>query len=109
MCEYNNKPYWNVVSLCSSRPNDSYVTTTTTNIKVEKDNDSIIHLPTAKEYEDIANKIVFQFTDQWSKPKYQCPICNSEMCKNLNIALLTYPAQYEYRCNRCGYIEHQYI
>lgn len=71
--------------------------------------DGAFNLLTAKEYEDIANNIAFQSTDQWSKPKYQCPMCNGEMCKNLNIALLTYPAQYAYRCNRCGYVEHQYI
>ncbi len=109
MCEYNNKSYWNTISLCSSCPNDSYITTITINIKVEKDNDSIIHLPTTKEYEEAANKIAFQFTGQWSELKYQCPMCNGEMCKNLNTALLTYLAQYMYRCNKCGYIERQYI
>lgn len=113
MYEYSNKPYWSIVSPCSSCPEtsekDDYVATTITNIKVEKYDDSIIHLPTAKEYEDVATKTTFQSTNQWSEPKYQCPICNGEMRKNLNIALLTCPPQYTYRCNRCGYIEHQYI
>ena len=113
MYEYSNKPYWSIASLCSSCPRtsekDDYVATTKINIEAEKYCDSIIHLPTAKEYEDVANKITFQFTNQWSEPKYQCPICNGEMRKNLNIALLTYPAQYTYRCDKCGYIEHQYI
>lgn len=113
MYEYSNKPCRSIANLCSSCPRtsekDDYIATTTTNMKVEKYDDSITHFLTAKEYEDVANKIAFQFTNQWSEPKYQCPMCNGEMRKNLNIALLTYPVQYTYRCDRCGYIEHQYI
>ena len=71
--------------------------------------DSTFNILAMEEYKEIVNNTISQFTDQWSKPKYQCPICNGEMCKNLNIALLTYPAQYAYRCNRCGYIGYQYI
>ena len=46
-CEYYNKPYWSVVSLCSSCPRvyntGGYVTTTTTNIKdVSKDIDDFM-------------------------------------------------------------------
>lgn len=71
--------------------------------------DSIFNILTTEEYKEIMNNTISQFTNQWSEPTYQCPMCNGEMCKNLNIAILTYPAQYEYRCNRCGYIEYQYI
>ena len=71
--------------------------------------DSTFNILTTGEYKEIANNTISRFIDQWSESKYQCPICNGEMCKNLNIALLTYPAQYMYRCNRCGYIEYQYI
>lgn len=109
MCEYNNKPYWNIVNLCSSCSNDSYITTTTTNIKVEKYNDSTTHLPTAKEYEKAANKIAFQFIDQWSEPKYQCPKCGGGMRRNEMIILTSYPAKYEYQCDKCSHIDYQYM
>lgn len=112
-CEYYNKPYWSVVSPCASCPRvygtGGYVTTTTTNIKVEKYNDSTTHLPTAKEYREDAQKSAFQFTSQWSEPKYQCPECGGGMCKNLMITLTTYPAQYEYQCDKCGHKEYQYM
>ena len=51
-CEYYNKPYWSVVSPCKSCPRvyntGGYVTTTTTNTKVEKYND--IAIATTPEY-----------------------------------------------------------
>lgn len=51
-CEYYNKPYWSVVSPCASCPRvyntGGYVTTTTTNIKVEKHDDLTIE--TTPEY-----------------------------------------------------------
>lgn len=51
-CEYYNKPYWSVVSPCTSCPRvyntGGYVTTTTTNIKVEKHDDIVIE--TTPEY-----------------------------------------------------------
>lgn len=112
-CEYYNKPYWSVVSPCASCPRvygtGGYVTTTTTNIKVEKYNDSTTNLPTAKEYREAAQKSAFQFTSQWSEPKYQCPECGGGMCKNLMVTLTTYPAQYEYQCDKCGHKEYQFM
>ena len=67
------------------------------------------HLPTAKEYREAAQKSAFQFASQWSEPKYQCPECGGGMCKNLMITLTTYPAQYEYQCDKCGHIDYQYM
>ena len=69
---------------------------------------SVTRLPSAKEYREAVNKIAFQFTTQWSEPKYQCPKCGGGMCKNLMVTLTTYPAQYEYQCDKCGYIEYQF-
>ena len=66
-------------------------------------------LPTAKEYREAAQKSAFQFTAQWSEPKYQCPECGGGMCKNLMVTLTTYPAQYEYQCDKCGHIDYQYM
>lgn len=66
-------------------------------------------LPTAKEYTGAANKLAFQFTSQWSEPKYQCPKCGGGMCRNEMITLTSYPAQYEYQCDKCGHIEYQYM
>lgn len=67
------------------------------------------HLPSAKEYSEMANKIAFQFIAQWSEPKYQCPKCGGGMCKNLMVVLTSYPAQYEYQCDKCGHIDYQYM
>lgn len=69
---------------------------------------STINLPTAKEYREAAQKSAFQFTSQWSEPKYQCPKCGGGMRRNEMVVLTSYPAQYEYQCDQCGYIEYQY-
>lgn len=66
-------------------------------------------LPTAEEYREAAEKVAFQFTSQWSEPKYRCPKCGGGMCRNNMITLTTYPAQYEYRCDKCGHKEYQYM
>lgn len=69
---------------------------------------SITNLPTAKEYREAAQKSAFQFSSQWSEPKYQCPKCGGGMCRNEMVVLTSYPAQYEYQCDKCGYVEYQY-
>ena len=69
---------------------------------------SATYLPTAKEYREAANKMAFQFTRQWSEPKYQCSECGGGMCRNEMVVLTSYPAQYEYQCDKCGHIEYQY-
>lgn len=66
-------------------------------------------LPSAKEYREAANKAAFQFTGQWSEPKYQCPECGGGMRKNMMVVLTSYPAQYEYQCDKCGHIDYQYM
>ena len=70
---------------------------------------SVTSLPTSKEYTEAVNKVAFQFTCQWSEPKYQCPKCDGGMCKNQMKVLTSYPAKYEYQCNKCGHIEYQYM
>ena len=69
---------------------------------------SITNLPTAKEYREAAQKSAFQFTSQWSEPKYQCHKCGGGMRRNEMVVLTSYPLQYEYQCDKCGYIEYQY-
>lgn len=69
---------------------------------------STTNLPTAKKYREAAQKSAFQFTSQWSEPKYQCPKCGGGMRRNEMIVLTFYPTQYEYQCDKCGYIEYQY-
>ena len=69
---------------------------------------STTNLPTAKEYREASQKSAFQFTSQWSEPKYKCPKCGGGMCRNEMVVLTSYPAQYEYQCDKCGYIEYQY-
>jgi hypothetical protein len=70
---------------------------------------STTYLPSEKEYSEMANKIAFQFTAQWSEPKYQCPKCGGGMCKNLMVVLTSYPVQCEYQCDKCGHIDYQYM
>lgn len=66
-------------------------------------------LPSAKDYSEMVNKDAFQFTAQWSEPKYQCPKCSSGvMRKNMMVVLTSYPAQYEYQCDKCGHVDYQY-
>ena len=112
-CQYYNKPYWSIVSPCASCPRiygtDRFATIATTNIKMEKSNDVITNLPTAKEYRETAKKPAFRSTSQWSEPKYQCPKCGGGMCRNEMVVLTSSPAQYEYQCNKCGYVDYQYI
>lgn len=99
-CEYYNKPCLSVVNPCTNcqrTSNNGYITTTTTN------------LPTAKEYRAMAEKTAFQFTSQWSEPKYLCPKCGGGMCRNEMVVLTSYPAKYEYRCNTCGHVEYQFM
>lgn len=82
------------ITLCGVSAGDAVLSTT--------------HLPTAKEYREAADKAAFQFTAQWSEPKYQCPECGGGMCKNQMVTLTTYPAQYIYQCDKCGYKEYQH-
>ncbi len=47
---------------------------------------------------------------EWSDPIYMCPKCNEGgMCKNERYAYPTYPVQYRYRCDKCGFEEYLYI
>lgn len=85
---------------------DNTIATTTA---VATEDYSVTHLPSAKEYREAAEKVAFQFTAQWSEPKYQCPKCGGGMCKNLMVVLTSYPAQYEYQCDKCGHIDYQYM
>jgi ribosomal protein L37AE/L43A len=62
---------------------------------------STLNLPTAKEYRKTVDMI-----SRWSEPKYQCYKCGGGMCKDLTTVLLTHPAQYIYRCDKCGRIEY---
>lgn len=112
-CEYYNKPYWSVVSPCTSCPRrnsiNGYISTDTITITVGNCDNTITRLPTAKEYSEMAQKTAFQFTGQWSEPKYQCPKCDGGMRKDLTMVIDTYPAQYKYQCDKCGHTEYQYM
>lgn len=66
-------------------------------------------LPTAEEYAELASEYFAHNGETWSKPRYQCPKCGGGMCKNLEVALSTYPMQYMYKCDKCGYVENQYV
>ena len=74
-----------------------------------KSNLDTTHLPTAKEYSEMANKAAFQFTARWSEPKYQCPKCGGGMCRDEMTICASLPPKYTYQCNKCGHVEYQYI
>lgn len=84
-CEYYGKPYWSVVSPCEHCPRTNgttgYVTTTTVSVR----------------------------TGQWSEPQYMCRRCGGGMRKNLMVTLTSYPPQFEYRCDRCRFVEYQFV
>lgn len=68
----------------------------------DEDND----LPSLEEYENMNNVNIEDIVKQWSKPKFKCPKCGGGMCKNEMVTLTSYPASYEYSCNKCGHIEY---
>lgn len=64
---------------------------------------------TKDEYEkSIKNIYGIEFGKQYSEPKYECEKCGGGMCKDLTKVLATYPAKYEYVCNKCGHVDYLY-
>lgn len=86
-----------------------YVESSISSLVIGSGRDSVTVLPSAKEFREAAEKSAFQFTAQWSEPKYQCPKCDGGMCRNEMKVLTSYPPKYEYQCNKCGHIEYQYM
>ena len=62
------------------------------------------NLPTAEEYKSSHDKPISML--EYSEPKYRCSKCDGAMCKNEMYALMTYPVQFEYKCNKCGRVEY---
>ena len=63
-------------------------------------------LPTAEEYRKMVRATPLEWSE-WSEPKYLCPDCGGNMCKNQTIRMLTHPETYMYRCDKCGRIDYQ--
>lgn len=121
-CQYNG-PYLSIVNPCENCPNNDFLinntvtTTTTTDMKTlrisygKNTGDVCVtglstDLPTAEEYHVYFVNYPYSF-DRWSEPKYICPKCGGGMCRNEIMVLTSNPPQYEYRCNKCSYIEYQ--
>ena len=68
-----------------------------------------VNLPSAEEYRKAADNFAFQFTAEWSEPKYKCPKCGGGMRKNMMVVCASYPATYEYQCDKCGHIDYQHM
>lgn len=66
-----------------------------------------VDLPTADECRK-AIGITYSYQREWSEPKYICPKCGGGMCRNEMVVLTSYPAQYEYKCDKCGHVEYQF-
>lgn len=64
-------------------------------------------LPTADEYRKFIG-VPYTYQREWSEPKYICPKCGGGMCRNEMVVLASYPAQYEYKCDKCGHVEYQF-
>ena len=48
-------------------------------------------------------------TDEVINGKYICPKCHEGgMRRNEMVVLTSYPAQYEYCCDKCGHVEYQF-
>ena len=65
-------------------------------------------LPTADEYRKFIKDSMY-YPQEWSEPKYICPKCHEVgMRRNEMVVLASYPVQYEYCCDKCGYVEYQF-
>ena len=65
-------------------------------------------LPTSDEYRRYIG-VPYVHQREWSEPKYICPKCHDgDMRRNEMVVLASYPAQYEYCCDKCGYVEYQF-
>lgn len=66
------------------------------------------NLPTAEQYRNGHPPVIYEI-EAWSEPKYLCPKCKKGGMRRNNIVMkTTQPIQFEYQCNQCGYVEHQY-
>lgn len=66
---------------------------------------NMYYLPTLEEFKAAISRD--NTIPEWSEPKFKCPECNEGgMRKNNMVVLTTYPAKYEYRCDKCGHIEY---
>lgn len=110
-CPYNG-PYLSIINPCENCQNNDFfinktVTTTTTtgDVFVSGLNTG---LPTADEYRKIIEDSMY-YPQEWSEPKYICPKCHEGgMRRNEMVVLTSYPAQYEYCCDKCGHVEYQF-
>ena len=62
------------------------------------------NLPTAEEYKTTCEKPTPMI--EYREPKYKCSKCDGAMCRCSMYALTSYPAKYEYKCNKCGCVEY---
>lgn len=64
-------------------------------------------LPTADEYRKSIGA-PYYYQREWSEQKYVCPKCGGGMCRHETIVYTSNPPKYEYKCNKCGYVEYQF-
>ena len=122
-CPYN-VPYFSIINPCENCQNNDFtinntVTTTTTTdmqtlqITYGKNTGDVCvsrlntGLPTADEYRKFIEDSMC-YPQEWSEPKYICPKCGGGMCRNEMVVLTSYPVQYKYKCDKCGYVEYQF-
>lgn len=53
------------------------------------------------------SNILFEQYEQYSEPKFDCPVCKTGgMCKDNTIILPSFPPKYQYICNSCRHVEY---
>lgn len=127
-CEWNGKPYWSIVSPCTNCPHkkppvQTYTSTTTTLtngssltynfgkdtgdvcVTEDKSPEFVKDLPTAEEYQKSLTQFVSN--EEWSAPKYLCPVCGGGMRRYESVVLASYPPKRLYKCDKCGYTDYQ--
>lgn len=66
------------------------------------------------EYEDVPENYEWELEDAVynsrinKKRDIVCPICGKKIFKRTDIALTSYPAQYQYECE-CGWVGYAYV
>ena len=66
-----------------------------------------MNLPTSEEYAAMCVPAIFN-TQQYSEPKYICPVCGGGMCRDETVICPSNPPKRKYVCDKCGNVEYQY-
>lgn len=71
-------------------------------------------LPSAEDYQRQDNAYTESYwslqNNQWSEPKYACPVCGEGgMRRDETVVLTSNPPSYRYECDKCHHIAYHHI